>query len=240
VVFDSQEIGMTFRLLDTFCGAGGCTCGYQRAGFFVVGIDNRPQPHYCGDGFVLADALESMRTLLDGGCITDNLGCNWYLSDFDAIHASPTCQRYSEETPVERRDLHPDYIPELRDLLKQTRKPYVIENVEGARGKLLNPLMLCGTMFGMKLYRHRYFELSWSSPILSPMCCQHYPNPVLWTGMGGGTSKGRKPRQTMEHKRSQGGIDWMVGTELTLAIPPAYTFFIGTQLMQYLSRSVPA
>lgn len=71
-------------LNDLFCGAGGCTRGYQLAGFHVVGVDNRPQPRYVGDHFIQADAM------------------TYPLDGYDAIHASPPCQAYTQSSLSQR------------------------------------------------------------------------------------------------------------------------------------------
>jgi DNA (cytosine-5)-methyltransferase 1 len=238
---------MTRRLLDLFCGAGGCAKGYQRAGFFVVGVDNRPQPHYCGDGFVLADALEAMRVLLAGGYITDSMGRKWYLKDFDAIHASPPCQGYCRIRGMGKgagRNT-PMLVGEVRELLLRTGLEYVIENVPGA--PLKTTIVLCGSMFGLPLRRHRLFETNF---MVMSKECRHQPNAIAVYG--------DHPEDAFIHRRSKStpgctkraasidiarkamGIDWMDWKEITQSIPPAYTEFIGAQLMQYLSRSVPA
>jgi DNA (cytosine-5)-methyltransferase 1 len=131
------------RLLDLCCGAGGATRGYQRAGYHVTGVDIRLQPRYCGDAFIQADALQ-------------------YLSDhgaeYDAIHASPPCQGYSLLRYVPNRcmDNYPMLVDDIRRLMISIGRPWVIENVPGA--PLLNPLILCGTMFGLLTHRHRAFE----------------------------------------------------------------------------------
>lgn len=133
------------RLLDLFCGAGGCTKGYQRAGFYVVGVDNRPQPHYCGDEFYQADALEY---------------CREHGREFDAIHASPPCQAYTEMRHLGKnagKDA-PQLIDPVRDLLVSLNLPFVIENVVGAPLKTI--IQLCGSSFGLGVQRHRRFEAS--------------------------------------------------------------------------------
>lgn len=128
------------RLLDAFCGAGGCTKGYQRAGFHVVGVDVRPQARYCGDGFIQGDALEFIAS---------------HGHEFDAIHASPPCQAHSALRNMWNAQKHPDLIPQTRTLLQTVGLPFVIENVPGA--PLENAplwgawrLMLCGTMFDLQ------------------------------------------------------------------------------------------
>lgn len=132
------------RLLDLFCGAGGCAKGYQRAGFHVTGVDIKPQPRYCGDEFHQADALEYLAA---------------HGREFDAIHASPPCQRYTmAQNAAKNADAHPDLVDPVRDLLLSTRKPWIIENVVGA--PLKNPAVLCGLSFGLKVRRHRLFETS--------------------------------------------------------------------------------
>jgi DNA (cytosine-5)-methyltransferase 1 len=226
------------RLLDLFAGAGGAAKGYQLAGFYVVGIDNCPQPHYCGDEFYQADALEYVAQ---------------HGHEFDVIHASPPCQRYSEATPMAEREKHPDLIAAVRKALQATGRPYIIENVENARGLMLNPTLICGTMLGLPIWRHRYFE-TFPVWLASPGTCAHIHRPitvhsgshtrhtwepVLCTGGGDGKRACRKnsrPRESVDVVRWAMGIDWMVQDELTEAIPPAYTEWIGRRIMETLSE----
>lgn len=144
------------RLFDLFCKAGGATKGYQMAGFHVTGVDIEPQPRYCGDDFHQGDALEFV--MLHG-------------HKFDAVAASPPCQRYSESVPVEHRQNHPDLIAATRFALAMANKPYIIENVENARKHLIDPVMLCGTMFELPVWRHRYFESNFDIPAIQK--CKH-------------------------------------------------------------------
>ena len=203
------------RLLDLFCGAGGAAMGYYRAGFMdIVGVDNKPQPHYPFE-FVQADALEYLAE---------------YWKMFDLIHTSPPCQEYTSINVWKRK--YPDLIAPTRELLQQTGKPYVIENVRGA--PLENPIMLCGTMFGLRVVRHRYFECS--PPILlAPATCNHWL-PVV--------KHGRRPDREkqfaavtghfsdVEYAKRAMGIDWMTQAELSQAIPPAYTEWIGRRIVE--------
>ena len=140
------------RLLDLFCGAGGAAVGYHRAGFDdITGVDIKPMPRYPFE-FVQGDALEYV---IEHG------------AEFDVIHASPPCQAYSVETPIKYKHTHPDLIEPTRKALEKVGKPYIIENVSGARSKLYRSVMLCGTMFGLNIWRHRYFE-TWPLFLMSP------------------------------------------------------------------------
>lgn len=208
------------RLLDLFCKAGGCTKGYQRAGFYVVGVDIEPQPRYCGDEFVQADALEYVRK---------------YGHEFDAIHASPPCQAYSVTSNMPWVGEYPQLIEPVRELLQETGKPYVIENVVGAP---LDGITLCGTMFGLKLFRHRIFETSWFMLGIphAPHTEQIGRNGFVCMAGHGDSGRGRIPadhRSVQAWKRAA-GIDWMTRDELAEAIPPAYTEYIGSYLMEGL------
>lgn len=214
---------MAKRLLDLFCCAGGAGMGYHRAGFEVVGVDNRPQPRYPFE-FHQADALEY---LAEHG------------HEFDAIHASPPCQRYSTMTiRWGRQEEHPNLIGPTRNILVTLCKPYVMENVVGS--PLFNPVVLCGSMFNLhsgewQLRRHRLFE---SNVILwTPGECRHKGKSLPVYGHAGGTSKrdGIKFPGTDAWREGM-GIDWMTGKELSQAIPPAYTEFIGKQLMTVLHQ----
>lgn len=257
-------------LLDAFCGAGGCTKGYQDAGFYVVGIDIKPQPRYIGDDFVQMDALEALRILIGGGYIVGKTGQKYYLSDFAVISTSPPCQIHSEMTKGRWKDRlknHLDLIPAVRELLIKSGKPYVIENVEGARAELINPLMLCGTMFGLcasndaQLWRHRYFE---TNPVLcfSPASCRHEKQPAIgvygggqhplrknrvrknavigvYGSTGGQSSRDGKSFYGISDRKIAMGIDWMAGKELNQAIPPAYTRWLGQRLMELVFSITP-
>lgn len=201
------------RLLDLFCGAGGAAMGYHRAGFDVVGVDNRPQKHYPFE-FHQADAFEYVAE---------------HGHEFDVIHASPPCQAYSEATPMQARTKHPDLIVATRQALKATGKPYIIENVDGARRLLIEPVMLCGTMFGLGVWRHRWFETKPRLVYLVPPC-RHDFHPVLVSGSGHGRGEARPPEMI-----DALGVPWMkVRAEARQAIPPVYTEFLGKQLMRYL------
>ncbi len=211
--------------------------GYARAGFDVVGVDINPQPHYPFP-FIQGDALEY------AGAIA-----HWR---YDAIHASPPCQAFTAYQRTGVVGDYPDLIQPVRELLLQIGLPYVIENVEGA--PLDEPVMICGTMFDppMEIQRHRLFETSW--PLEAPdWPCRHKLNgrdryPGGRSVQRTGSSRGLV-RATMEigswdiplYKQLDAmGIGLMTLEELSEAIPPAYTEFIGHQLMAHISEEVAA
>lgn len=219
------EFGRQPRLLDLFCCAGGAGKGYSEAGFEVTGVDLSPQPNYpfC---FIQTDALA-----LD----------HKFIATFDAIHASPPCQSYSDLAKRNKNaDAWPRLIEPVREMLIESGLPYVIENVEGA--PLLNPVMLCGTMFkGLRVLRHRLFEANFT--ILTP---KHGRHPKVHTfdkrkSHYGKTNDMRDFVQvtgggncTVAAARDAMGISWMSKGELNEAIPPAYTRLIGKQLLNYI------
>ena len=145
----------------SLCGAGGCTKGYQRAGFYVVGVDIEPQPNYCGDDFLQMEALAVLETLTLYA-VDDAVG-------YDAIHASPTVPRLRERDEW-RGDQgnHPELIQPVRELLEAAGLPYVIENV--VTPEIRSDFMLCGSMFGLPIRRHRFFETNWSGLTLQQPC----------------------------------------------------------------------
>jgi len=220
------------RLLDTFCGAGGCTKGYQRAGFYVVGVDINPQPHYCGDEFYQADALEFIAE---------------HGREFDVIHASPPCQKHVMLQCLNRvqgrTNEHRDLIPDTRAVLKSTGKIFVIENVQGA--PLRTQIILCGHALGHKrLARHRHFE---SNILLFGLPCTHRRSTEPIIGVYGARPDGHRvslrqyrltrTASSLAEASEIMGIDWMDWDELKEAIPPAYTQYIGEQLLEVLDRA---
>lgn len=224
------------RALDLFSGAGGAAMGYHRAGYEVVCVDIEPHPDNPFE-FHQADAFTVLADLD-------------YCRSFDIRHASPPCQHYSTQTGS-ARDNHPDLIGPTRKALLAVGGPYVIENVEGARRHLDHPIKLCGSSFGLGVWRHRYFEINPKLWMLQPPC-QHTERPWTVTGDHGdsrdyvrpktGTLRARKPRN-LEHAQEVMGIDWMDWKDLCEAIPPAYTEYIGEQLlaiMTYIEQEQPA
>ena len=249
------------RLLDLFCGAGGAAMGYSRAGFArFVGVDIEPMPRYPFE-FIQADALEY---LAEHG------------HEFDAIHASPPCQGYSimHNLPWLRGRDYPLLILPTIEMLEGLGKPYVVENVMGARhgSKTLKKRgleahglkagWLCGAAFGLPFYRHRLFATNWLW--LAPGHPMHQgvvtpgrmlgdrANQVAYCESAGRDSGGltqphngltawqEKSLVGMGHAKGWRlaseamGIDWMKREELTQAIPPAFTEFIGRQLLEVL------
>lgn len=214
------------RLLDLFCGAGGAGMGYHRAGFEVVGVDINPQPRYPFE-FHQADAM------------------TFPLEGFDAIHASPPCQRYSSMTKKWGREgNHPDLVEPVQMALREWAKdgmPYVIENVVGS--PLDDAVMLCGSMFGLgadeyQLQRHRNFESNvWFG---APASCAHVGKALGVYGNPGGSSKrdGIKFANIDQWRRGM-GIDWMNARELAESIPPAYTQYVGRHLLRALDSGKP-
>ena len=212
------------RLLDLFCGAGGCAKGYQFAGFWVHGIDYLAQPRYCGEAFTQADALDILERL-----VTDEVPPS---HSFDAIHASPPCQAYSTLRAVQGDKEYPDLVAPTRELLKQTGLPYVIENVPGA--PLIDPVNICGSSLGLRVRRHRLFETNW--PLMVPPCNhadQGQPVGVYGEGSSKGQRRGKKASTEAEVLEVM-GMPWADRKTATQAIPPAYCELVGHQLMQYL------
>ncbi len=224
------------RLLDLFCGAGGAAVGYHRAGFDIVGVDIKPQPNYPFD-FHLEDALEFVQLRRVFG-------------DFDAIHASPPCQWYSAALKTwvgeSFRARHTPMIDDVRDLLVATGRPYVIENVEGARKHMREPMMLCGSSFDLHVRRHRLFETNFA--LMGPPCVHGLEETRTARYITSTTRRtGRKElrpfvnahatgaRYNTDNLRDAMGVDWMVSQrEIREAIPPVYTELIGHQLLQHI------
>lgn len=217
-------------LLDLFAGQGGAAVGYHRAGFDVIGVDIVKQPRYPFP-MVVADALQPP----------------FDLAMFDAIHASPPCQAYSDLAAFAGKK-HAKLIDPVRAMLRSSGRPYVIENVEGA--PLDTCIVLCGSMFGLgaecndgkrhQLRRHRLFECSFFF-LVQP--CSHVGKPVGVYGNGGG-NKDRVEAGlvngmtgTSQERKDAMGINWMTRCGLSQAIPPAYTEFVGKRLMEIICKS---
>lgn len=234
------------RLLDLFCCAGGAATGYARAGFDVFGMDINPQPRYPFP-FFQCNALSALEAMAAHKRPLP-FGREWLgLGDFDVIHASPPCQRFSGLANRNgNADDWPDLVDPIRKWLDQIGLPYVIENVEGA--PLVEPITLCGAMFPeLRVYRHRLFESN--LPLVAPEHPKHaeltfthdkrkahYGQPLDLTTMrvqvtGGGNAPVWAKREAM------GGLDWMTGREVNEAIPPAYTEHLGRQVLAYLNET---
>mgnify|MGYP001566115125 CR=1 FL=1 len=216
------------RLLDLFCGAGGAAAGYHRAGFDeIVGVDIKPQPRYPFT-FVQADALEYLKE---------------HGREFDAIHASPPCQAYSVAGNVHRNAgvIYPDLVAATRETLRATGRPFVIENVVGAPLST-HVLKLCGISFGLRVFRHRLFECSFAALQMDHPSHDGKKIGEGYFSIAGGAGRWKSwgtvhrnvSKGTAAEWRAAMGIGHMTRKEMTQAIPPAYTEFIGKQLLEAL------
>lgn len=206
------------RLLDVGCCQGGATRGYQQAGFYVVGVDKDPQPRYIGDEFIQADGLEY---IAEHGL------------EYVVVHTSMPCQGYSDTQRLHGKQWPRLIAPTRLILLGLNHPAWVMENV--APAPLINPVELCGAMFGLRTYRHRLFESN--LPLQAPPHPRH-----KWAQ----TKMGRPPRQgefmhivgnfsgVDEGREAMGGLDWMNRDGLREAVPPAYTEFLGAQILRQL------
>lgn len=254
------------KLLDLFCCEGGASEGYRRAGFDVYGVDlfrhrgedgklkgfrRQRYPFAAHQG----DCLEVMARLLAGLAVDfhhQDGRVEWlFLSDFDAIAASPPCQAYSI-TKNAHNSSHPELIEPTRELIIASGLPYVMENVEGAKRQMRSPLLLCGTEFGLRatdtdglkvwLKRHRLFESN--ILLMGAGGCQH-PKDLLCAGVYGNGSPSRDAAKaraggytppSQQVRNDLMGIDWMSRNGLSQSIPPVYTEHIGLQLLDALER----
>lgn len=200
--------------LDLFCKAGGASEGLKRAGFKVVGVDIEPQPNYPYE-FYQKDALTISQEFLD---------------EFDFIWASPPCQGFTAYRRTKKVGEYPNLIPAVRELLRNFEGGTVIENVEGA--PLRDPLILCGSMFGLDVRRHRLFETNFR---VTQLLCQH----DIWTPRFPQATNRKNLRKTVEvgvyripletQKKAMGIERKMTLAELSNAIPPSYSEYIARE-----------
>lgn len=221
----TRQSVFSMRILDLYCKAGGASMGYHQAEIEeIVGVDIKRQKRYPFK-FIQADALE---VLSDSN----------YLKTFDFIHASPPCQTHSATRHLRNAQGKTtdkvDLIPQTRDGLIASGKPYVIENVVGA--PLVNPVMLCGSAFGLKVRRHRLFE---SNMKLQGTTCNHKAQgrPVgIYGSMRDEIPNGGRTAKTMDEANEAMGIYHMIWGELVEAIPPAYSKYLGLQIVRAISQ----
>lgn len=213
------------RLLDLFCCQGGASRGYVDAGFDVVGVDIDPQPRYPYE-FVQGDAIDYFKD---------------HCHEFDAWHASPPCQAHTKAQKIQGNE-HIDLIPPTRWMFSTANEilgargsrpiPYVIENVPGS--PLIDPVELCGEMFGLETYRHRLFETNWA--LKAP---EHPEHVARTTKMGRAPVDGEYMHivgnfSGVQRGREVMGMPWANRDGLREAIPPAYTEYIGRQLIEHI------
>ncbi|MET9074204.1 SAM-dependent methyltransferase [Streptomyces sp. NPDC004232] len=215
--------GQRPRLLDLYCCQGGAGKGYDDAGFDVTGVDKDPQPRY-PYRFVQADAIAFV---LEHG------------AEFDFIHASCPCQHDSDCQRIQGRE-HPDLIAPTRAALETTGRPWVIENVGGAVPKLRDPVMLCGPMFGIDTYRHRFFEAGGGFRLDQP---DHPAHTVPQAKMGRPVPQGHFGQfvgnfSGVDHARRVMGVPWMNRDGIRECIPPAYAEHIGRAALTQLTAGL--
>jgi DNA (cytosine-5)-methyltransferase 1 len=210
------------KLLDLYCGVGGASAGYAAAGFEMHGVDLKHGKRYPYI-YLRADVLDVLKD--------DN-----FIQQFDVIHASPPCQTHSITQHLRnaqgKTTSKVDLIPQTREALIASGKPYIIENVPGS--PLINPVQLCGSSFNLRVRRHRLFE---SNMPIKGTGCNHKAQgrPVgVYGSLNDQIPNGGKTAVTIAEARQAMGIDWAIWTELVEAIPPVYTDYLGAQIVSWL------
>jgi len=230
------DVNRLVRCLDLFCCAGGAAMGLHRAGFDVTGVDVNPQPRY-PFRFIQGDAMAQD------------------LTGYDFVWASPPCQAYCALNTMPNLREHKKLIPAVREMLEAWGGPYIIENVEGAKRELRDPVMLCGSMFGLEsngyqVRRHRYFESN--IPLDVRMTCDHGTHTM---GIYGAKVRdiAKEKRHYAKPKETRGKPDgvvlpqawgfeamdvpWMNIKEASECIPPAYSEYLGRQVMAHIDTA---
>lgn len=205
------------KALDLFCAQGGATRGLQLAGYHVTGVDIAPQPRYVGDRFFQDDAFDWLKK---------------DLSEFSLIWASPKCQGHSVLTPTKHKSAHEIQLPRVLEILRAQPIPYIVENVEGTQVYMRNPIMLCGSMFGLNIQRHRWFEMGNTQAFFLLPPCNHSVPPVLISGTTRRLINGKRHEFSKADCADASGIDWMSRAGLDQAIPPAYATFLARQMQE--------
>lgn len=215
-----------FRILDLFCCEGGAGMGYARAGLEITGVDIEPQPNN-PHHFILGDALQYLRE---------------HGHEYDAIHASPPCQAYSSAMKHLAAE-KPKLIDDVREAMRATGKPWIIENVVGAPLATDSDLFgahgveLCGSMFGLAVYRHRLFETSF--PLPRPPACDHSRHAMNPHSVAGReriyAAHGRTDPEKLWAKAM--GVEWMSRHGARQAVPPVFTHWIGVRLLHFLTTN---
>lgn len=221
------------RLLDLCCGAGGCAMGYKLAAddlgleIEIVGIDLFEQKNYPFK-FIQDDALSFL--------------IKWGRG-FTHIHASPPCQEYTHTSNIKtkaKKEGSVSILPEVKTVMYQLKLPGVIENVMGS--PFVKDIILDGRMFGLKIIRRRIFEtVNWFS--MKPGIPQYKKGMVMrgecMVVAGHSSNQNRQGIKwqvdgdsTIDKRRNAMGIDWMNNREITQAIPPAYTRYIGNDFLK--------
>lgn len=216
------------RVVDVYCCQGGASKGYEDAGLQVAGgVDKDPQPRYAARwSFHQGDAVQFIR---DHG------------RHYDLIHASPPCQHDTDCQRIRGND-HPDLIGPTRDALNSTGRPWIMENVGGAAPKMRKPVMLCGAMFGLRTYRHRYFETGGGLVLPQPEHPEHEHDTVK---MGRPLKEGDFYHAVgnfsgVGYVRRDMGVPWMNRDGIRECIPPAYGEWLGRRFLDWIDTQVSA
>lgn len=222
------------KALDLFCGSGGAAKGLQRAGYHVTGVDRSPQPFYCGDAMVIADALAPP----------------FSLQEFDLVWASPPCQFFTVMAASNRAqgvkpssgDLLNPILDWFRAELAGYAKPWIVENVLGAGQHMKGAIQLHGGHFGLQVHRPRLFLSNWPlfapgrlSPITEPIGVwgeRPRPKTKYRTRMSGTGRSPMRIAKTLPEAQQAMGMDWADWHGTKEAIPPAYSEYLGRQILK--------
>ncbi len=253
------------RIADVCCCGGLAADGYAAVfgAAAVSGFDLEPQPDYPYP-FTQVDGIAWMNT--------DEP------EQFDALHQSWPCQALTTaghlRTAQGGKSKYPNLLTPGLALTRErwNHKPWILENVDDNQGKaraIMAPregeslIMLCGSMFGLQVQRHRLFlanfPLRQPAPAPNPpgvksrskyrdLGCRHHTFPLdpisgkprpwgVWHVAADSVPDGGRTARDAEHGRQVMGVARSLPWgKLKEGFPPAYTSWVGADLLAELVR----
>jgi DNA (cytosine-5)-methyltransferase 1 len=163
--------GETPILVDLFCGAGGLSLGFQRAGFRLIRAVDNWKP-----------AIDTYRTNIGGHVLEENITEFTEIPDCTVIAGGPPCQGFSSAGKRQGNDERNSLVTVFARLVARVKpQAFVFENVEGfltgADGRFVLDLLIPLLEVGYRVHLRKINAANYGVP-------QHRKRVVAIGGLG--------------------------------------------------------